>query len=185
MKTMIFIIIVLAIATAIYAGSRHKQKPSKSKYYSKRPLTQPEQTMYWKLIKALPEYVVLAQVSFSGFIYAKNGRPKENYIKFNKIKQKRADFLICDKSFKIIAAIEVDDSSHDKEKDERRDKALIEAGIPTIRWNVGNLPTEEKIKTEVDRLTVQIPVNMKQRQHHKGKEHENDHRLPGQNKRKT
>lgn len=216
MKTMIFIIIVLAIAGALlgiitkkiiksirYDYNKRELNPqkepvnwglvkiwndkniSKSKYYTKRPLTPPEQVMYWKLVKALPEYVILAQVDFSSFIYAKDGKQKENYINFNKIKQKRADFLVCDKSFKIAAAIEIDDSSHDKEKDKKRDIALLEAGILTIRWNVGNLPTEEEIKNAVDRLTVSIPVNMEKRQHRKGKEHENDHRLPGRNQGKA
>lgn len=184
MKTMIFVIIVLGITIALLASAKNK-KLSKSKYYAKRPLTQPEQTMYWKLIKALPEYVVLAQVSFSSFIYAKGDLSKENYIKFNKIKQKRADFMICSKDFKIIAVIEVDDSSHDKEKDEKRDKALMEAGVKTIRWHVKNLPAGEEIKKTVDRLKASTPGNIEHKQQPEKNEHENNYRLPGQNQGKT
>lgn len=163
----------------------NNKNSSKSKYYAKRPLSQPEQAMYWKLIKALPEYVVLAQVNFGSFIYTKGDTSKENYINFNKMKQKRADFLICGKDFKIIAAVELDDSSHNKEKDEKRDKALMETGITTIRWSVGNLPGEKEIKEKVDRLKASTPVNMETQQHDRGKEHENDHRLPGRDQGKA
>lgn len=183
MKTMTFIIIALTI-TATFLIIINK-KPLKSKYYEKRPLSQPEQAMYWKLIKALPECVVLAQVNFGSFIYTKGGTAKENYINFNKMKQKRADFLICNKDFKIIAAVELDDSSHNKEKDEKRDKALMEAGIATIRWNVGNLPGEKEIKEKVDRLKASTAVNMEPRQHDRGKKHENDQRLPGRDQGKV
>lgn len=209
METMIFTIVIFAIAGAllgiitkkIIQSKRYKKRginpqeepvnwalvkkiwndknSSKSKYYAKKPLTPPEQEMYWKLIKALPEYIILAQVGFSGFLYTKDGRSKENYIKFNNVKQKRADFIICDKNFEIIAAIEIDDSSHDKEKDEKRDIALLEAGITTIRWNVRKLPREEEIRNTVNRLKTPIPVKIEARNPPEKNEHENHPRLPG------
>ena len=76
----------------------------------------------------------MPQVAWSSFIHVYGKDKKDRYRRFNKIGKKRCDFLICNQSFKPICIIEVDDSSHNKKKDQRRDK-LIEKVINTIRIN--------------------------------------------------
>jgi hypothetical protein len=116
-----------------------------SKFFPKKPLSEPEQILYWKLLKSLPEQIILAQVGFSRILYTKGGTYKGNFSKFSTAKQKVADFVICDKTFYILAVIELDDSTHDKEKDRIRDEMLNQAGLKTIRWSVNRMPTEEEI----------------------------------------
>jgi len=123
-----------------------QQSENKSKFFPKRPLTEPEQIFYWKLRKALPEHVVLAQVSFSRFLYTKGATAKNNFWRFAQGRQKVADFVICDKSFYIVAIVELDDSSHSTDKDKIRDTILKEAGLHIIRWNVKNMPSDEDIR---------------------------------------
>ena len=118
-------------------------------FYAKRPLTRPEQVMYFRLVEALPEYVVLPQVGLSRFIGVKKGNNFAQW--FNRINRMSVDYLVCTKDFKIISAIELDDLTHNDEKrkiaDVKKDKALLSADIRLIRLQVSNLPDVEKIKT--------------------------------------
>lgn len=142
---------ILVIAAVIIA--RQKGLKTNGKYHAKKPLTNPEQIMYFKLKKALPEHEILAQVPFSRFLYTKGGTKEENWTLNSKARQKISDFLICNKDFSVIAAVEIDDSSHNKTKDEQRDEILKQAGIPTIRWNVKQLPTEQQIADQVKAIS--------------------------------
>ena len=124
-----------------------KKKPeTNAKFHPKRPLSEPEQILYWKLKTALPDHVVLPQIAFSRFLYTKGATSKENFRKFGSGRQKVADFLICNKSFYILAIVELDDSSHNPQRDDARDEILKEAGLKLFRWKVGQMPTENEIK---------------------------------------
>lgn len=122
-------------------------------YKAKTVLTPSEQVLYWSLRKALPDYVVLAQVAFSALMEPNIRNGKYFWQLFGRISQKRADFTVCDKAFRIVAIIELDDNSHDSAKDQERDAVTESAGIRTIRWNVNKMPTEEEILTAI----VDIP----------------------------
>lgn len=132
-----------------FAQDKKKETPD-LRYKKRTVLTRPEQSLYWTLVKALPEHVVLAQVSFSGLIQPNANYKKDFWHLFGKISQKRVDFAICDKSFHIVAVIELDDSSHDIKIDMERDKIMQNAGIKTIRWNVASMPSLSDIQNAID-----------------------------------
>ena len=133
------IALLLIVALALRGSSKAK--------YSARPvLSRPEQVFYYQLKKALPDYEILAQVPFGRFLTTKGGSKSERNSKWYSARQKIADYLVCNKDMSIAAAVELDDKSHNKEKDHNRDQILREAGIPTLRWNVKQLPTENEIK---------------------------------------
>lgn len=136
----IVIVMILLIKTKKIQGI-----DTNSKYYSKKPLSDSEQVLYHRLKEALPQNEILAQVSFSRFIYTKGSDQKENLSLNNRSRQKVIDFLICKPDFSIEAAIELDDSTHIQQKDEERDKILNSAGLRIIRWNVKNMPSKEEI----------------------------------------
>jgi hypothetical protein len=125
------------------------KKSGRSSFKARIVLSAPEQALYHRLKEALPDYEVLAQVAFSQLLTTAGGSKKENWAKFATARQKVADFIICRKDFSIAAAIELDDKSHDIGKDLKRDRMLEEAGIPTIRWNVRNLPNAKDIVNQV------------------------------------
>lgn len=60
------------------------------------------------------------------------------------------DFVICLKDGSIIAAIELDDKSHEQaerlEADAKKEKALTDAGIRLIRWKTQAMPDEATIR---------------------------------------
>lgn len=137
-------IVIVSIASLIFktvgeaGGARYEARIAL--------LSSPEQQLYWLLVKALPEHVVMAQVAFSRILMTRGGDSKENFSKFGRAKQKVADFVVCSKDFKMLAVIELDDSSHSRDKDERRDAMLREAGLRTMRWNVRGMPDTAEIR---------------------------------------
>lgn len=60
------------------------------------------------------------------------------------------DFVVCRKDATIVAAVELDDSTHRKPEriaaDAKKEKALSAAGVNLIRWEVGNLPDQAAIR---------------------------------------
>lgn len=144
-----FVIIVLQVI-AKYLRKRSEENEVWP-FYTKKPLSQPEQVLYFRLCKALPEYIVLAQVGLSRILGVKKGN---NFGKwFNRINRMSADFVICSKDSTVVAVIELDDKSHAKIErqvaDSKKDKALTSAGIKIIRWHVKNIPEEAAIRKEV------------------------------------
>jgi very-short-patch-repair endonuclease len=145
-----FILIPIAILFIIAIAKLALSKLSGAKFKLKTPLlSAPEQDLYRRLVAALPDNVVLAQVAFSQMISVAGGNSDENFRKRLTAQQKVADFVICDKSFAVVAVIELDDSSHSREKDEKRDAIITEAGSKTIRWRVSRLPTTEEIRRQI------------------------------------
>ena len=124
-------------------------------FYTKKPLSTPEQVLYFRLKKALPEYEVLAQVQLSRFLGVKKGNNYQSWL--NRINRMSADFVICSRDFSIVAVIELDDSSHQRQDrqiaDHKKDKALASAEINIVRWNVKSMPDLTTIKLESQKWT--------------------------------
>lgn len=159
-KPLAIIMILMIVGTAIYAALAKYLKENRinfgedlNPYNSKKPLTETEQILYHKLIEALPECIVLAQVQLSSIIGINKFKAQGEYYKWlNPILQQSVDFLVCLKDFTIVAAIELDDKSHwgekSKNRDSKKDKNLEAAGITLIRWHAESIPSVEKIKQE-------------------------------------
>ena len=118
------------------------------------PLSQVEQILFHRLVQTLPDLVVLAQVPLARFLRVKMGRPWLEW--HNRISQKSIDYLICDRDFAIIAAIELDDRSHDavarQKADVTKNRALAAAHVPLIRWRVTALPSAQTIRSAIDEI---------------------------------
>jgi hypothetical protein len=121
-------------------------------FYVKRLLTQPEQVLYHRLVKALPNHVILAQVQVSRVLGVKKGSRFHEWN--NRINRMSYDFVICDKAATVIAAIELDDKSHERddrrETDAKKTKATTDAGLRLVRWHVKSLPDELTIQRELN-----------------------------------
>lgn len=120
-------------------------------FYIKRPLSQPEQVLYHRLVRALPDHIVLAQVQVSRVLGVKKG---SNFHEWNnRINRLSYDFVVCGKDASVIAAIELDDKSHESaargKTDAKKSKASADAGLRLIRWHVKTLPDEEAIRNEL------------------------------------
>lgn len=148
------LVIVLIAVIAVFVVAKPKKKNAnagiaqigESSLYAKRPLSDPEQTLYWNLLSAFPDKLVLPQVSFSRFLYTKGESKKANFSKFAKVRQKVADYVLCDKAFNVLGVIELDDRSHEQERDNQRDEYLKEAGIRVYRFSVRSIPGAEELQ---------------------------------------
>ena len=117
-------------------------------FYKKKPLTVQEQVLYHRLVKSLPECIILAQVQLSRVLGVRKGHDFHQWN--NRINRLSLDYVVCNKDSSVVAAIELDDSSHEglrrKEADQRKDRALKSAGVPLVRWSVKALPDEAAIR---------------------------------------
>lgn len=139
----IILIVIVAIFALTLGNTKQEKKTStRNPITGKRILTMNEQPTFMKLREALPEHIILAQVSFSAFMTAK-GYPTRNL--FNR---KIADFVVLDKKFNIIAIVELDDSSHKgkEDQDAERDALIAEAGHRVIRYK--RTPDFEQVKKD-------------------------------------
>ncbi len=142
----VIVLLLLALLAKKFASG--KRDPIEWPFYAKKPLTQPEQVLYWRLLKALPDHVVLAQVQCSRVLGVKRGF---NFYQWNnRINRLSYDFVICKKDGTVVAAIELDDKTHESatraEQDGRKQRATEAAGVLLVRWNVAKMPDEVAIK---------------------------------------
>lgn len=146
MNSIFLILLVAVIAFAFLAFIKLKSQKNSSKeiwpFYAKKPLSQPEQVLYFRLIQALPEHIILAQVQLSQLLGVKKGNNYQSWL--NRINRMSADFVVCKKDSTIVAVIELDDATHlqtkRQEADAKKDKALNAAEIKIIRWQVKTIP---------------------------------------------
>ena len=135
-------------AVAKRRGSRGAGGDEPWPFYAKRLMSAPEQILYHRLVEALPDHIVLAQVQVSRVLGVKKGFKRNEWN--NRISQLSYDFVVCSKDSSVVAAIELDDQTHEasdrKETDKKKERATAAAGVKMLRWNVKALPGAEIIK---------------------------------------
>ena len=84
----------------------------------------------------------LPQVSFGALLMAKTRAVR------NTFDRKIADFVVCTKAFDVLAAVELDDSSHrgNEAKDARRDALLKAAGYRVLRY--ARIPDVDRVRQD-------------------------------------
>lgn len=153
LSTLLLLLFFIAVVLIIFKRLRlPKGRDSRPwPFYVKRPLSQSEQVLYHRLIRALPEHIVLAQVQVSRVLGVKKGARFHEWN--NRINRLTFDFLVCSKDSTVIVAIELDDKTHELRDrvstDEKKNKASADAGLRLIRWHVRSLPSEELIRQEL------------------------------------
>src|ERR1700733_6385989 len=107
---LVFILAVLALVAA-------KLKPRDGLFAQPWPLeakrqilTERERALYQRLVQTLPKHIVLAQVQLLQILNFQRGRRTQAIL--NRISQLSIDFLIINPDTSIVAAVELDDSTH-------------------------------------------------------------------------
>lgn len=144
----ILVLLILALIVTKKLGLFPGLDSATWPFYVKKPLSQPEQILYHRLVHALPDHIVLAQVQVSRILGVKKGSKFNEWN--NRINRLSYDFVVCAKDSTVIAAIELDDKSHEKASrqsaDGKKNKASADAGLRLIRWNVRSLPNDQTIR---------------------------------------
>lgn len=115
-----------------------------------RFLGQAETLLYYLLKSGIPDHEVFAHVSLASVVGA-SGSGHERDQQLRRLAQYRLDFVVCDKSMRIIAAVEVDSAVAAVGAGEQQFKAdyLGRAGIRLVRINLAALPKREQIRALV------------------------------------
>ncbi|SDB92753.1 DUF2726 domain-containing protein [Acinetobacter boissieri] len=145
MSLLIIMVLIFGIVFFVIKNKKIDKhtKNNRTPITGKRVLTMNEQPMFNRLNEALPEYYILAQVSFSAFMTAKGYATRALF------NRKFADFVVVDKHFNVVAVIELDDASHNgqEERDTQRDALVNEAGFKVIRYK--RTPEVQKIRSDL------------------------------------
>ncbi|KZZ49434.1 hypothetical protein A3759_03765 [Thalassolituus sp. HI0120] len=139
-----------------------KEKPQEPElefqYVSAKKLfTASERSFLGVLDAAVGEkYRIMGKVRIADIISPERNMDKSSWWKlFNKVAAKHIDYVICDKdTLDIAAAVELDDSSHERkarrERDDFVNKALKAARIPLIRFKTSRTYQVEVVRTEIE-----------------------------------
>lgn len=146
------VIVALALLVRLFSALlRARADAAAWPFYARKLMSRPEQALYRRLVRALPDHIVLAQVQVSRVLGVKRGFKFHEWNK--RINRLSYDFVVCTKDSAVIAAIELDDKSHEAESrvrtDGKKDKATQDAGIRMIRWSVSAMPSEAAIRDEL------------------------------------
>ena len=155
MKTLFFIIAAILLLAIVKqpakrkSSKRFKYNPDGEWPFIKKNLMTPTEEGFYKVLKeALPEYTVFVQVGLSRLIDVKKGNDYQQW--FNRVSRMSVDYVLVDEKLRTVAAIELDDASHNtkqaKERDARKNKALAAAKIRLIRWHVKKMPDANEIR---------------------------------------
>ena len=150
---LLLLVVVAALVGAVVLVARLKSRASAGPwpFMVRKPMSVPEQVLYFRLLEVLPEHIVLAQVQLSRFLGVKRGHPVQAWL--NRINRLSVDFLILKKDATVVAAIELDDKTHQRSDrraaDARKDRALADAGVKLVRWNVADMPSLDRIRSDL------------------------------------
>lgn len=147
------VFLALGIAAAFFSANLNV-----GKYKAKGLLTENEREFFGRLVSALPAHFIFPQVAMSALIEASGGNNKTRHADFLRIAQHRVDFLICNAACRVVAVIELDDRTHNKRKDQVRDQRLMQASIPTIRYQSSSRPTLTQIQDAIAAVEQQASV---------------------------
>lgn len=118
-----------------------RKKPA-PKYDGKQYLfTKTEWTFFNILHGAVGErYLVMGKPRIADVLFVRKGQTRSDWARaFSQISSKHIDYVIIEpQGGRIVAAIELDDPSHQRQDRQARDvfvnKAFVEAGIPLLRY---------------------------------------------------
>jgi hypothetical protein len=163
MKMQFLAIVIVFIVFVVMQIIAYKKKKAKAQdippYIKKKTLLgEREQVLFHRLVEAMPDHYVMAQVRLADIVGVKKCENWQSW--FNKISRKSVDFVICNRSFVVQACIELDGKTHeqaDRQKaDNTKDDALNAAGISIVRIDANKLPPTNDIKIMLENAVLKI-----------------------------
>ena len=135
---LVLLVIFAAVVFFLKSGQFSKQHPESFPYEKQKMLLTPAERSFFGVLEQVigESHRIFVKVRLGDIFKVKAGLSNsERATAFNKISAKHVDFVICNnESVNILAAIELDDKSHNLKKRQERDifvnKVFESAGIP-------------------------------------------------------
>jgi len=118
-----------------------------------RILTINERQAYDLLKRAMPGFLVLAQVPLSRFIRVPARHSYAEWLA--RVGSLSADLLLCDAGSKVLAVIDIraqQESERARRRHERMARVLRSAGVHVFDWREGELPSATEVRHVMARL---------------------------------
>jgi len=117
-----------------------------------RVLTSSERVAFSMLVRALPEYMVLAQVPLSRFLSVPKRNSYADWLR--RVGYQCIDFAVCDMNAQVIAVVELQadgapPSERAKKRMARMSRALQAASIPLLHWRSDALPSVAAVRAAI------------------------------------
>lgn len=126
------------------------KRPRQAGTYKSRPLmTENEAEFFGRLVVALPDHYIFPQVAMTALIEAASKDKKTAHSDRLRIAQQRTDFVVCDRSCRVVAVVELDDRTHSRSKDKIRDARLEGAGLRSVRFQSTSKPSVGALRAAV------------------------------------
>ena len=103
-------------------------------------MSERERALYQRLVEELPNHIVMAQAQLLQLLKFKRGQ--RTYAIFNRISQLSLDFVVLKRDTSILAAIELDDATHNaKQPRLRRATGVVSAQPVRLLNSRGRAPS--------------------------------------------
>ena len=155
------IVVVLAVAAIVgYAFIPVRKRYDLHAFVQKPLLTPNELEFYGRLTAALPDYLILAQVSMGALVDISTDVPEKYRVRLREMfNRKIVDYVVCSRNMRVIALVELDDRTHDATRDQLRDTLTYRAGYPTLRYESKRKPSLETLASDVAKLATKAEVS--------------------------
>ncbi len=156
---------VLLLLTLLVLRQRHRQSANRGAARealdtviswppeASRILTINERQAYDLLKRAMPGFLVLAQVPLSRFIRVP---ARHSYVDWlQRVGSLSADLLLCDSGSKVLAVIDIratQESVRARRRHERMARVLRAAGVHVFDWREGELPSATEVRHVMAKL---------------------------------
>jgi len=102
-----------------------------------RDLMTPREVEFWRLLRAVAEpYHVAPQVAMNALLKVAPGMDRKRSLgSRNSFDRKYVDFALVDERGSVRLLIELDDRTHNADRDASRDRMTAQAGYSTLRIN--------------------------------------------------
>lgn len=114
-----------------------------------RVLNHPERAAFALLVRALPDYMILAQVPLSRFLTVPKRHSYADWLR--RLGYQCVDFAVCDMNAQVVAVIELQPptarvTERARKRLARMSRTLKAAQIPLQMWAEQSLPTVESVR---------------------------------------
>jgi very-short-patch-repair endonuclease len=142
------IIVVLIVVMLAYLAST---RGGRVRLVAKPIMTPIERETFGYIQAAVPQLRVYAQVAMGALLRTEPGMSRQDAARLrNRFSQKIVDYVIEDPaSGEVVALVELDDRTHNADRDHTRDAMTAAAGYFTIRLPAGERPTLQNVRSRV------------------------------------